>query len=78
MPKYTYQETPLIRELAAIMEKHEGPFTKMMLVELLSERHPEKYKQELKNEISAAVMIDKQCNQRFVSPKPMWWDLKER
>jgi hypothetical protein len=76
--KYNYIETDLIRELAEIMKANKGPFTKMMLVELLRKRYPGKSIQELKNDIAGAIMIDKYCNKRFVSEKPGWWDLAEK
>lgn len=76
--KYNYEETQTIRDLAYIMAAGEGPFTKRMLVEKLSEFYPERYHQELMNEISTAILIDKGCNNRFISVKQGWWDLRER
>jgi hypothetical protein len=76
--KYNYKETDLIRELAEIMKANKGPFTKMMLVELLRKRYPGKSKQELKNDIAGAILTDKYCNRRFESPEPGWWDLAEK
>jgi hypothetical protein len=75
--KYNYIESDLIRELAALMKDNKGPFSKMALVALLSKRYPAKPIQELKNDISGAIMIDKYCNKRFISEKPGWWDLRD-
>lgn len=78
MAKHTYTETKMIRDIATIMAKNEGPFTKLMLLEHLSLIYPDKYKQELMNEISGAILTDKSCNQRFISVKTGVWDLRER
>lgn len=64
--------------MADVMAKNNGPFTKKMLIELLSDTYPDKYYQQLKNEIAAAFLIDKKCNQRFKVVRPQVWDLKER
>ena len=55
MPKNTYTETKIIRDLAHIMAENQGPFTRKMLAEHLSKIYPDKYYQELMNEISCAI-----------------------
>jgi hypothetical protein len=76
--RYKYEETEIIREIAEIMKANKGPFTKMMLVGYLSHLHPNKYKQELKNEVANAILTDRYCNNRFAPVRVGWWDLKER
>lgn len=76
MPKHTYTETKLIRDIATIMAKNQGPFTRKMLAEKLSEIYPEKYYQELMNEVSAAIMTDKYCNKRFKVVRTGVWELR--
>jgi hypothetical protein len=78
MRKYHYEETQLIRDIATIMAKNEGPFTRKMLAVHLSEIYPEKYYQTLMNEVSAAILTDKMCNNRFKVVRPGVWDLRER
>lgn len=73
--KYTYTETKLIRDIANIMAKHQGPFTRKMLAEHLSKLYPGKSYQELMNEISAAIMTDKHCNKRFKVVRTGVWKL---
>lgn len=74
----TYTETKLIREIADIMAKNEGPFTRKILAAHLSKIYPDKYQQEIMNEISGAILTDKSCNQRFRSVRVGVWDLSER
>jgi hypothetical protein len=80
MPKHTYTETKLIRDIATIMAKNQGvkEWTRKMLAEKLSEVYPEKYYQELMNEISAAILLDKYCNKRFKVVRTGVWDLREK
>jgi hypothetical protein len=78
MPKYTYTETQMIKDIAKVMAENTGPFTKLMLVDLLHPIYPTKYKQELMNEISMAILTDKKCNNRFAVVRPQVWDLRER
>ena len=77
MPKHTYEETKLIRDIATIMAKNQGvkEWTRKMLAEKLSEIYPEKYYQELMNEISGAILIDKFCNKRFKVVRTGVWEL---
>ena len=76
--KWKYEETKMIRDIATIMAENKGPFTKKLLIPLLGKIYPHKSYQELKNEISIAILIDKKCNQRFKVVRPQVWDLKER
>lgn len=76
--KYKYVLTEMIRVMVGIMAASKGPYTKTMLVDYLNVVYPKLTHQELKNEISSAILTDKYCNERFDSPKPGWWDLKER
>jgi ABC-type cobalamin transport system ATPase subunit len=73
--KYHYTETKMIRDIATVMSKNQGPFTKLMLVDLLSTIYPDKYKQELMNEISMAILTDKHCNKRFKVVRTGVWEL---
>lgn len=73
--RYTYTESQMIRDIAQVMAANEGPFTKLKLVSLLSPIYPNKYKQELMNEISSAILIDKHCNQRFKVVRTGVWEL---
>lgn len=75
MPKHTYTETQIIRDIAGIMAINPGPFTRKMLAEKLSEIYPDKYYQTLMNEISAAILTDKYCNKRFKVVRTGVWDL---
>lgn len=77
MPKHTYTETQIIRDIATIMAKNPGEkeWTRKMLVEKLSEIYPEKYYQTLMNEVSAAVLTDKYCNKRFKVVRTGVWEL---
>ncbi len=75
MPKNTYKETQIIRDLADIMANNPGPFTRKLLAEHLSKIYPQKYYQELMNEISGAILTDKYCNKRFKVVRPGVWDL---
>lgn len=68
----------MIRDIAKVMAENEGPFTKKVLIPLLSPMYPDKSYQALKNEISIAILIDKKCNQRFKVVRPQVWDLKYR
>lgn len=75
MPKHTYTETKIIHDLATIMANNQGPFTRKMLAEHLSKVYPEKYYQELMNEISYAIQMDRMINKRFSTPQQGWYDL---
>ena len=77
MPRHTYTETKMIRDIATIMAKNEGvkEWTRKMLAEKLSEIYPEKYYQELMNEVSAAILLDKYCNKRFKVVRTGVWEL---
>ena len=77
MPKHHYTETKMIRDIANIMVTNPGPFTRKMLAEKLSEIYPDKYYQELMNEVSAAIMTDKYCNKRFRVVRTGVWELAE-
>jgi hypothetical protein len=72
------KESKYIRDLAEIMASNQGPFTKIMLCELLHKKYPKLYLQELKAVISGAIQSDKYINRRFRLVKPGWWDLAEK
>lgn len=76
--KGIYQETETIRELAAIMAKGGGPFTRKMLAEQLSELHPTRYYQELMNDIFGAIIIDRYVNKRFKTVSHGWYALADK
>lgn len=65
----------MIRDIAGIMAMNQGPFTRKILAEKLSEIYPNKYYQELMNEISAAILLDKYCNKRFRVVRTGVWEL---
>jgi hypothetical protein len=69
------QESKYIRDLAEIMAANSGPFTKIMLCNLLHKKYPTLYLQELKTIVSGAIQADKFINKRFEMVKPGWWDL---
>jgi hypothetical protein len=72
------EESQYIRDIALIMAKGTGPFTRKMLSEALSKIHPTLSIQELRNKVSGAIQDDKYINKRFKVAKPGWWDLAER
>ena len=71
------EESQWIREIAYIMARNQGPFTKLMLANELQLIHPDTSLHELKNEISMAFLDDRFFNKppRFKHVKPGWWDL---
>ena len=78
MPKKQRTETKMVLDIFDVMTNNKGPFTKTMLIEKLSPIYTELSYQELKNKISAAIIIDKQCHKRFKSVRVNVWDLKEK
>lgn len=76
--RHTYTETKLIRDIATIMAKNpdEKEWTRKLLAGKLSEMYPGKYYQELMNEISAAILLDKYCNKRFKVVRTGVWGLR--
>jgi hypothetical protein len=76
--RHHYTETKMIRDIAEIMSKNEGPFTRKMLAVHLSEIYPEKYYQTLMNEVSGAILTDKMCNKRFKVVRTGVWELRGR
>jgi hypothetical protein len=60
------------------MRANPGPFTKIMLCNLLHEKYPKLYLQELKTIVSGAIQADKYINRRFRLVTPGWWDLAEK
>ena len=80
MPKHTYTETKMIRDIATIMAKNPDvqEWTRKMLAEKLSEIYPHKYYQELMNDVSAAMLTDKYCNKRFKVVRTGVWRLAEK
>lgn len=71
----TYTETKLIRDIAEIMAKHQGPFTRKMIAKHLEVIYPAKYHQELMNDVSGAILTDKHCNKRFKVVRTGVWEL---
>ena len=78
--KKVKQESQWIREIAYIMLKNTGPFTRSMLATELQLIHPDRSLHELKNEISFAILDDKLYNEppRFKVVKQSWYDLAEQ
>ena len=68
----------MVRDIAEVMAKNEGPFTRTMLAALLADTYPDMHYRELMNEISNAIFRDKVCKKRFKSVRVNVWDLKER
>lgn len=77
MPKHTYTETKLIRDIATIMVKNpdEKEWTRSKLAAALKDTYPELSYRELMNQISAAIWRDKLCNKRFKSVRVSVWRL---
>lgn len=78
MAKKTHIETKIIRDIASVMEKNEGPFTKTMLAAALADTYPELSYRELMHQLSDAFYRDKLCNKRFKFVRVSVWELKER
>jgi hypothetical protein len=75
----TYYESPYAKDLVKIMEAGKGPYTRSMLAEELGKLHPKMYWQELMNEISGAMLMDKLSKAgRFKSVRHGWYGLAGR
>lgn len=76
--KRTIEESQFIRDIANIMSKGGGPFTKKMLAASLLEIYPDLSHQELMLKIGGAIQDDKFANNRFKSVTQGYWDLVEK
>jgi hypothetical protein len=76
--KKVIQESQWIREIAYIMLRNQGPFTRKMLAEELALIHPDTDIRSLLNEVSSALLFDKSCNQRFKTVRQSWYDLDDK
>lgn len=72
------EESQYIRDIAEIMAKGTGPFTRKMLAEELSKMYPHLRPKEIKLLVSGAIQDDRYINNRFKIVKQSWWDLKDR
>ena len=80
MPGYTrhteYKESPYAADLVKIMKAGQGPYTRKMLADKLAERYPLLSWQELMNEVSSAMFLDRWAKKnRFKTVKHGWYDL---
>lgn len=71
-------ESQWIREIAYIMLKNEGPFSRRMIAEELALIHPDTPIRLLMLEVSGAIQMDRLLLKRFKVAKPGWWDLAEK
>jgi hypothetical protein len=76
--KRTIEESQCIRDIAEIMSKGGGPFTRKQLATALAEIYPELSYQEIMLKVSAAIQDDKFANNRFKSAGQGYWDLAEK
>jgi hypothetical protein len=80
MPRYSrktqYKESSYAADLVKIMKAGQGPFTRTMLAEGLSLKYPDLAWQELMNEISSAIQMDRLAKKnRFRLVRHGWYDL---
>jgi len=75
-PKYEFRESIYAQDLVQIMKAGSGPYTRKMLAQELSKLYPQMYWQDLMNEVSSAIQLDRwsQAN-RFRAVKKGWYDL---
>lgn len=74
--KYDFKESIYADDLARIMAAGTGPYTRSMLAEELGKLHPDKYKQELLNEVSFAIQQDRWSKRnRFKTVRHGWYGL---
>lgn len=72
----TYRESPYAPDLVRIMQAGTGPFTRSMLATALGEIYPGMYWQELMNEVSGAILMDKLSKAgRFKTVRKGWYDV---
>ena len=75
----TYHESRYATDLVKIMQAGEGPYTRSQLATELGEIYPELYWQDLMNEVSGAIQMDKWSKaNRFQSVKNRkgWYELR--
>ena len=72
------EETQWIREIAYIMRVNQGPFTRKQLAYELLLIHPDIDIRQLLNEVSAALLLDKSCEERFTVIEGRKYDLKDK
>lgn len=74
-----YTESKYASDLVRIMRAGTGPYTRSMLANELSKLYPAMYWQELMNEVSGAIQMDKwsKANRfRPVKGKQGWYELR--
>lgn len=71
-----YKESKYARDLVRIMQPGPGPYTRSMLATELGKRYKKKYWQELMNEVSSAILLDRLSKKnRFRVVRPRWYGL---
>lgn len=76
--KRTIEESQFIRDIANIMSKGGGPFTRKQLATELEKIHPTLSYQEIMLRVSIAIQDDKFANNKFKSVRQGYWDLNEK
>lgn len=72
----TYTESPFAADLVKIMQAGTGPYTRSMLARALGEQYPTMYWQELMNEVSGAILMDRLSKAgRFKVVRKGWYDI---
>ena len=71
-----YTESKYASDLVRIMRAGTGPYTRSMLANELSKLYPAMYWQELMNEVSGALLMDRLSRKnRFMIVRKGWYDL---
>lgn len=71
-----YKESKYATDLVRIIQAGEGPYTRAMLATELSKIYPAMYWQELMNEVSGAILMDRLSKAgRFKVVKKGWYDV---
>lgn len=72
----TYRESPYAADLVRIMQAGTGPYTRSMLATALGEKYPKMYWQELMNEVSGVILMDRLSKAgRFKAVRHGWYDV---
>lgn len=72
-----YKESKYALDLVKIMQAGTGPYTRSMLARALGELYPAKYWQELMNEVSGAILMDRLSKAgRFKTVRKGWYGLR--
>lgn len=72
----TYKESEYAADLVKIMKAGTGPYTRSMLARALGEIYPTMYWQELMNEVSGAILMDRLSKAgRFKTVRKGWYNV---